>query len=125
MTGYARGTRREKMTRAALEREGYWCVESRGSHGVADLIALKPGQVLMVQVKTGDLDTNGQLRSGWWNELLEQARTAGALPVVADWPPLNKRGAALRLRVITGWHKPGSPRWAWAPFITDELAEGG
>jgi Holliday junction resolvase len=112
MTGYARGTAAEKRTAAQLRKDGYYVVESRGSHGVADLLAVKPGQVLLVQVKTGDARLDGF----WWNELHEAAQHAGALAIVADWP---KRGR-LRLRQITGQHRPRSKLWPCAPFATDE-----
>jgi Holliday junction resolvase len=117
VTGYARGVAAEKRTAAQLRKDGYYVVESRGSHGVADLVAVKPGQVLMVQVKTGEARLDGT----WWNELHYAARRAGALPIVADWP----RRGHLRLRRIIGQHEPRSKLWPWAPFETDEVEAGG
>ena len=111
MTAYRRGTDREKRTAASLRKDGYFVVESRGSHGCADLVAVKPGQVLMVQVKTGD----ARLEHWWWNELLAEALRAGALPIVADWP----RRGRLRLRQITRPHEARSKFWPCAPFMTD------
>lgn len=116
MTAYTRGLRREKLTAERLRYDGYFVVEARGSHGVADLVALKPGQALMVQVKDGD----ARLDDGWWNDLLSFAQLAGALPIVADWP---KRGT-LRLRRITGPHRPRSHAWPCEVFLTDQI-EGG
>lgn len=117
MSGYARGVAAEKRTAAQLRKDGYFVVESRGSHGVADLLACKPGQVLLVQVKTGE----GRLDGAWWNDLHDAASRAGALPIVADWP---KRGH-LRLRQITGQHQPRSKLWPCALFVTDEVEAGG
>lgn len=117
MTAYQRGLRREKLTAGRLRDDGYFVIESRGSHGVADLAALKTGQALMVQVKNGD----ATLSHEGWNSLYEAARLAGAVPVVADWP---KRGT-LRLRRITGRHAPRSRSWPCKPFTTDEAAESG
>jgi Holliday junction resolvase len=114
---YRRGTEAEKRTARRLEADGYHVTESRGSHGVADLVALKRGQVLLVQVKTGNAD-DGALADGWWNDLYGTALRCGAVPVVADWP---KRGT-LRLRRITGPHNLRSHRWPCEPFITDEAA---
>lgn len=113
MSGYARGVYAEKRTAEQLRAEGYYVVESRGSHGVADLMAAKPGQVLLVQVKGGEARLDG----AWWNELAAAARKAGALAIIADWP---KRGH-LRLRRITGQHRPRSKAWPCAPFVTDEV----
>lgn len=122
MSGYARGVYAEKRTADRLRADGYFVMESRGSHGVADLLAVKiapcayldHSQVLMVQVKGGE----ARLDDAWWNELHDTARTAGALPIVADWP---KRGH-LRLRLITGTHRPRSKAWPCSPFITDQVA---
>lgn len=111
---YRRGTEREKRTADRLRADGYYVVESRGSHGVADLAAIKPGQVLLIQVKSGD----ARLEDGWWNDLHRAARSCGALAIVADWP---KRGR-LRLRRITAPHVPRSPLWACVPFTADQVA---
>lgn len=113
MTSYRRGVYREMQTAAALIDDGYFVMTSRGSHGPADLVAIKIGQVLAVQVKTGDAG----LRDTWFNELFATATEHGAIPIIADWP---KRGT-LRLRRITGRHSPRSPRWPVEPFATDEI----
>lgn len=115
MTSYARGKYRESRTAKRLRADGYYVIESRGSHGVADLAAIKPGQTLLVQVKTGDARLGGD----WWNELADAAWRAGALPIIADWPARGR----LRLRQITARHQPRSQRWPCVPFVTDELAE--
>jgi len=114
MSAARRGTYREKLTAARLRKEGYYVMESRGAHGHADLLAVKIGQVLAVQVKTGDTT----LRGSWLNELYDAATRAGMVPLVADWP---KRGT-LRLRKITGRHVPRSQAWPLVPFATDEIA---
>jgi hypothetical protein len=125
VSGYARGVAAEKRTAAQLRKDGYFVVESRGSHGLADLLAVKAApcsyldhsQVLMIQVKGGEARLDG----AWWNDLHDAARRAGALPIVADWP---KRGR-LRLRQITGQHQPRSKLWPCALFVTDEVEAGG
>jgi Holliday junction resolvase len=120
MTAYSRGVYREKKTADHLRSEGYFCVESRGSHGPADVVAMKPGQVLLVQVKSGNTDVNGALRDIWWNELYQLARQLGAVPVLADTPSFGK----LRLRRLAREHEPMSKRWWFAPFHTDEVMNG-
>jgi Holliday junction resolvase len=112
MTAYRRGLYREERTSDILTAEGYLVMRAPGSHGQPDLVAIKPGQVLAVQVKSGD----APLRGGWWNELWTVAVRAGAVPIVADWP---KRGT-LRLRRITGPHAARSQHWPCVPFHTDE-----
>jgi Holliday junction resolvase len=116
MTPYGRGTAAEKRTATALRKDGYVVMESRGSHGPADLMAAKPGQLLLVQVK---LNADGKLRDDWWNELLDAAHRAGGLAIIADWP----RRGGLRLRQISGRHMPRSRYWPMTPFATDEIGQ--
>ena len=114
MTSYRRGLYREKETAARLGGDGYFVMESRGSHGPCDLLAVKIGQVLALQVKAGEAD----LAHEWVNELYRLSMACGMIPLVADWP---KRGT-LRLRRITGLHVARSQEWPLAPFTTDEAA---
>jgi Holliday junction resolvase len=114
MTAYERGVYREKQTAKRLRADGYVVAESRGSHGPADLLAAKYGQVLVIQVKAGSAPLGP-----WVNELFTVARDAGALAIVADWP----RRGVLRLRRITGYHRPRSHTWPLEPFTVDEAAE--
>jgi Holliday junction resolvase len=117
VTAYQRGGYYEQLCADYLRSEGYFCWQSRGSRGPADVIALKPRQVLLVQVKGGRKTMPG----GDWNTLLTLAQEAGAVPVVADWP----RRGRMRLREITGRHALGSRDWPCVPFLVDEIAEGG
>jgi Holliday junction resolvase len=117
MSSYRQGTYYEKRTAAALRNDGYFVIEGRGSHGPADLVAVKAGQVLLVQVKKGTRSLTDEA----WNLLYHEARRVRALALVADWPA---RGA-LRLRVITAPHHPRSQAWPTLPFSTDEAAAGG
>lgn len=50
---YRRGRVRELLTRRTLEEADYFVIRSHLSRGPADLVALKPGVVLLVQVRTG------------------------------------------------------------------------
>lgn len=112
MTSYRRGIYREKGTAARFGQDGYFVMESRGSHGPCDLLAVKKGQVLAIQVKAGEAD----LAHEWVNELYRLSMACGMIPLVADWP---KRGV-LRLRRITGLHVARSPSWPLAEFSVDE-----
>jgi Holliday junction resolvase len=119
-TAYRRGTYREKKSATYLRGEGYFVLESRGSHGCADLVAVKFRQVLLVQVKSGDVhDSATGLADAWWNELYWSARHVGAIPLLADTP---KRGV-LRFRRLMGEHELHSAVWWLEPFVTDEAAE--
>ena len=94
---YANGARLERDAKDNLEADGYWCVRSAGSKGVVDVLAMKPGQMLMVQAKA-----NGVCPPKERAALLELAATFDALPLVA----MRDRG--VKYRRLTG---PGPKQW--------------
>ena len=105
MTNYTRGRAVEYKVWADLEADGYQVLRAAGSKGVADLIALKPGEVLLVQVKAAD----PQLSPAERKALLELAHLTGALPLVA-YKPFRK---PIIYRQLTG---PGPKDWQpWHP----------
>lgn len=82
-TNYQRGYRGEKRARELLESWGYFVVESRGSRGPIDLVAVptRPvaratdGKIRLIQVKTGESRERvdrGRLRS--LGKKLEESR---------------------------------------------------
>ena len=74
---YRRGSAFERKVKEMLELDGYYVVRSAGSHGVADLVAVKPGEVLFVQCKTTGIS------AAECNVLVETSAQYGAVPVVA------------------------------------------
>lgn len=115
-TNKARGTAFERKVSAGLERDGYLVIRAAGSHGAADLVALKPGQVLFVQVKLGGA---GACSPAEWNEFYRLATSVDALPILAYRP--GRQGVAYWL--VTGSKDRPTrvpPAVAW---VTDELAE--
>jgi hypothetical protein len=85
-------------------------------------VAIKVPEVLLIQVKAADLDTDQHSRA-WWNDLWDAAAACGATPIVADWPPaLRGGGQRLRLRRLTAPRAPRSRTWPWAEYVTDEAA---
>jgi Holliday junction resolvase len=99
MTQYTRGMYAQRKVRDDLVVNGYRVVTAAGSKGVADLVAFKPGQALLVQVK----NTIGPLPPRERAGLVALARFANgrsvwALPIAAAAPP--KRPIVYRL--LTG-----------------------
>lgn len=107
MSRYAAGYRFERRITAHLEACGYVVVESRGSHGAADLIAGKPGRLLAVQAKGGATT----MSHAEWNALVTLAARMGALPVIAD-----RVKRKLRYRQLTGLHAFRSRSWPCEPI---------
>lgn len=105
---YRGGADFEREVRAALAADGYDVVRSAGSKTKVDLVAIKAGQVLLVQCKR-----NGTCPPA---ERVELLRVAGLLPgvgvaVVASRPRVTYRR-------LTG---PGPKEWA--PWSTEEIEE--
>lgn len=116
-SNYRRGANFERIVAAALERDGYVVMRAAGSHGKADLVALKPTQVVLVQCK---LTGTSAVRPPEWNALWDAATRAGAIAVIASRPARGRIGYAQ----LTGPKTRPSrraPAQAWTP---DQLNEG-
>src|SRR5580765_610997 len=123
-----RGSSAESRCKAALMHEGYLVWKSARSLTVADLIAAKPGEWLLVQVKGGQK----VMTHDDWNQLYQIAATlssgghGGAFTrvhaIIADWPDrTTTRWGPMRLRRISGRHHPAARLWPTEPFSTDEV----
>ena len=121
-----RGQSAEGRCKGALQHDGYLVWKSARSLTVADLIAAKPGEWLLVQVKGGAK----AMTSSDWNELFQIALTLSAgghggaftrvHAIIADWPERTQfRWGPMRLRRISGRHVPHSEVWPTEPFSTD------
>ena len=109
MTRYAGGADFEREVRAALVADGYeLVVRSAGSKTKVDLVAIKAGQVLIVQCKR-----NGVCPPAERSAVLHIASLLPGVgvPVVASRPRVTYRR-------LTG---PGPKDWV--PFTTDEIEE--
>lgn len=115
MTNYQKGDRFEKRVLAELESEGYIGWQSRVSRSPADIVALKHGETLLVQVKSG----SQHIGHDEWNRLFELADTVGARAVLAV-----RDGRKVRYRQIRGKHVPRTHLWPCEPFVLDQVAAG-
>lgn len=88
---YRKGAVRERQVAERYEANGWVVYRSAGSHGPADLVALKAGVMPeLVQVKA--------TKAGPWSgfgpadreELRDEALRAGARAVLCHWPPDRK-----------------------------------
>jgi Holliday junction resolvase len=91
---YARGAAFERKVAADLQTNGYVVVRAAGSHGKADVIGLKPGEVVLVQCKLGGPRV---VRPPEWNDLFDMSILAGAIAVIASRP---RRGHIEYARVL-------------------------
>jgi len=109
----------EDLARAAkiyLESNGYYVVKAGGSRGIADLVALKSGENLMVQCKLSD----GAMSPADRDRLVGEATLRAPVclccrlvPLVCHW---HKEGTAARR--LAFWELTGShigQRRPWTP----------
>ena len=80
-TCYRLGRQFEYRVRDDLRARGYFALRSPASKTPVDLVALQPGQVLLVQCKRG-----GLLGVQEWNALFDLATSCGAIAVLASSP---------------------------------------
>lgn len=79
MSNYDRGRRFEYAVRDHLRTNGYDVIRSAGSKTKVDLVAIKTGQVLLVQCKL-----DGKISPTERTELVRIASAAGGWPIVAS-----------------------------------------
>jgi|SRR5262252_7514662 len=120
MTAYQRGSAYEVKAANVLAADGYACWLARGSKGPADVVAIKVGQVLLVQVKSGAgvYPASAGLSHAGWNALHDLAAQVGAVPVTCYWRKWARRPT---WRQITGRHTARASLWPSMPFDPDEV----
>ncbi len=113
MSGYSEGRKVEHDVIDYLRRNGYDTIRAASSKGLADVVAIKPGQVLLVNCKRTTMPGPA--------ERVDLLRIASCLPGVSvPLVALHPRYEALTFRRLTGI----SPRdWAtWTPDDIEEIA---
>lgn len=95
MTPYEDGTRFEQRVRNHLIEEGYWVARTAGSKTKVDLIAMKTGELLLVQCKR-----SGKISPAERVELLRLASMVpGGLAILAH---KDAGKSAILLDLLTG-----------------------
>ena len=85
---YRQGSELELAVKRHLQDNGYYVVKSAGSKGVVDLVALKRGEVLVVQAKT-----DGYVPPAERMIFRSLAVSIGAVCLVARWHKPSARAA--------------------------------
>jgi Holliday junction resolvase len=95
MSNYSRGANFERRVRKHLEQQGWVVFRSAGSHSPADLIALKAGEVMLVQCQLDGYFTRA--KKGALQILIEELNCQGCLA----W----REGKVLSLGIWNEAHK--------------------
>jgi len=90
MTSYSKGRNFEYRTRHYLENKGFVVFRSAGSRSVADLIALRAGEVWLVQCKSDGCMSPLERRN-----FAEVAAELGVMPILA-----SREGRKLLLKEV-------------------------
>ena len=107
---YRNGAQLERAARVVLESVGYYVIRSAGSKGAADLVALKPGEVLLVQCKL-----DGKMPPAEREAFAKLADRLGVVSLIASW---HKEGNAART-VRYMYRTPGRESWWVTPWTPD------
>lgn len=112
MSRYRRGAEAERHLVLQLRADGYYATRAASSKGAADIIAIKPGQVLFIQVKAGA----GRESPAERRALLDLAACLPhvGVPVVAENP--QRRDGRL-------WRLTGTGPRQREPFTVDALGD--
>lgn len=113
-TKYRVGREFEYRVRDYLANKGYFVMRSPRSRTPVDLVAIRPGEVLMIQCKR-----SGSLSPTDWNNLYDLACSVGAIPLVAAMPGI--RGIVFK-RLI-GHKKAGNRQPPWVEHRFSEVEE--
>lgn len=100
-TNYARGAEFERRVKRHLETNGYTVLRSAGSKSPIDLIALKPGAIVLIQCKP-----TPRLSPADRESITRIATHVGATPVLASKDP--------RGHLVTHLITPSHTREPWA-----------
>ena len=92
-TPYKLGRSLEYGVAAAFRKAGYWTIRAAQSRGEADIVAIRHGEVVLIQCKRG-----GSISSEEWNTLYLLSIKLDAVAVVAD----RKTGRGINYILLTG-----------------------
>lgn len=107
MSGYEAGRRVEYATIRHLQDNGYDTVRAASSKGLADVVAVKPGEALFVSCK--------RTRPPGPAERAELIRVAACIREGVPLVALKPIGQRLQFRRLTG---PAAS--SWVPWVADE-----
>lgn len=113
---YRIGRAFEYRTRDDLRKRGYWVLRSPASRSALDLIAIKPGTVLMVQCKR-----SGALPPGEWNAIYDLAMSVGAVPLMTE---MHHSGRGISYWLMTGRKDGSKKRQPMEPWNESHEAPG-
>ena len=104
---YRDGRKLEYAAHHLLTDNGYIMFRTAGSHGKADLIAFKPGEILLIQCKL-----DGEMGPADRADLVKMAALVDAVPLVAYWHKEGRAARTVRFYRITYMSRTRVP---WTP----------
>jgi Holliday junction resolvase-like predicted endonuclease len=118
VSGYRNGADLERAVKHDLEDNGYLLViKSGGSKGKVDVIAMKPGEIVLVQCKL-----SGAMSPADRVNLRKLALTLCAVPVLARWVKEGTAARAIGYTELISMGPAGNRPWTPDHAITPALA---
>lgn len=94
-TPYKLGRSLEYAVANSFRKAGYWTIRAAQSRGEADVVAIRDGEIILIQCKRGGLIDKEE-----WNDLFHLASRLKASAVIAD----RRTGRGVNLNLITNVH---------------------
>ena len=88
MSRYAKGRRIEYEIMYMMQKKGYYVIRSAGSHGMIDVVAIRKGEVRLIQAKTKKSSLSEDIRVRRW---IDQYITKEAKISVEWWARKRKK----------------------------------
>jgi Holliday junction resolvase len=104
-----------RAVKAQLEQDGYFAVKSSASRTPADVVAIKRGEVLLVQCKT-----DGRIGPKERLDLIGLAIRTGGIPLLAWWHKEGRKARQVRFAHVGSVSPP-----LYVPWSADHGTEAG
>jgi hypothetical protein len=115
---YRAGRDLEYAAARDLEANGYQVIRAAGSHGLADLIGFKPGELVIVQCKTdGKMTATQRAKLSALADMVPASPPV--VPLIARWESTGPRGGRTVAYARTWLLLPPEP---WTPDHALEVA---
>ena len=105
---YRRGADLERAAKHYLEDNGYYVIKSAGSKGIADLVGIKPGEILYVQCKGA---AKGYLTPAERVSFRQAALASGAVALVGYWYKEGRSARRPAFYELTSMGPAGNRDW--------------
>jgi holliday junction resolvase Hjr len=118
-SNYRAGGDLERAAKAHLEDNGYYVVKSAGSKGTADLVAIKRGEILLIQCKRAGFTMAPAERI----KLRQLAAELGGVPLCGSWVKNGRAARSVGFMELISMGPAGTRPWTPDHALADAHAD--